>query len=286
MLDRRELLKSAAFIAAGRSMFAGVAGQIHFGCQTNAWAINPRDFANVLGVIQKIKNYGYEGFETGFANVQGQFEHAAEAKRQIDAIGARFFGVHIFLLQYDPVTSVAPAELYERVGAGGAKLGAERLILSGTPPRDDAGKKRKVEALNRAGAFAAGLGLKLAYHNHAAEAKNNCAELEYLMQGTDPAKVWFLLDAGHAFEGGGDVPAIIRRHHARLTGIHLRDFKNGEQVPLGSGDFPLKAVVEAIRQTGWSGWVLNEEERLTSKPGDSAVKPASEAMFKAFGKAR
>jgi sugar phosphate isomerase/epimerase len=64
--------------------------------------------------------------------------------------------------------------------------------------------------------------------------------------------------------------------------MHLRDYKNGEQVPLGGGDFPLQAVVEVIRQTGWSGWVLNEEERLTSRPGDSAVKPARDALFKAF----
>jgi sugar phosphate isomerase/epimerase len=285
MIARRELLKSAAMMAAGRALSASDATQLHFGCQTNAWPIAARDFANVLAVIRKIKDYGYDGFETGFANVEGQFGHAAaEARRQIGAIGARFFGVHIFLTQYDSETHVAPPELYERVAAGGAKLGAERLILSGTPPADEAGRKRKAEALNRAGAFAAKLGLKLSYHNHGPEVQQNGAELEFLMRETNPAEVWFLLDAGHAFEAGADVLELVRRYHGRLTGMHLRDFKNGEQVPLGSGDFPLQAVAEAIRQTGWSGWVLNEEERLTSKPGDSAVKPACDALFRAFGR--
>ena len=270
-------------LATGRGLFAGPL-QTPLGCQTNAWPIDPRNFANVLAIIQKIKNYGYDGFETGFANVQGQFDRAAEAKRQIDAIGARFFGVHIFLMQYDPATHIAPPDLYERVAAGGAKLGAQRLILSGAPPPDEAGRKRKADALNRAGTFASKLGLKLAYHNHGPEMEHNNAEIEFLMRETDPAKVLFLLDAGHAFEVGADVPTFIRRHHARLTGMHLRDYKNGEQVPLGSGDFPLRAVAEAVRQTGWTGWVLNEEERLTSKPGDSAVKPARDALFRGFGK--
>jgi sugar phosphate isomerase/epimerase len=268
--------------AAGRTLFA--APQLHLGCQTNAWPIAARDFSSVLAVLRKVKDYGYDGFETGFANVEGQFDGAAAAKRQLDRIGLRFFGVHIFLAQYDPATFVAAPELYERVAAGGAKLGAERLILSGAPPADDAGRKRKAEALNRAGAFAAKLGLSLAYHNHGPEVEHNGVEIEFLLRETDPSKVSFLLDAGHAFDAGADVPAFIRRHHKRLAGMHLRDFKNGEQVPLGSGDFPLQAVAQAIRQTGWSGWVLNEEERLTSKPGDAAVKPARDALFRAFGR--
>lgn len=283
MLARRQLLKSAATLIAGRAVFAD-SSQIHLGCQTNAWPINPKDFANVLAVIRKVKDYGYEGFETGFANVQSQFDHPADARRQIEAIGARFFGVHIFLLQYDPATHVAPPELYERVADGGAKLGAERLILSGTPPPDDAARKRKADALNRAGDFAGKLGMKLAYHTHGPETEHNYAELEFLLKETDPAKVGILFDAGHAFEVGSEVPSFIRRHHARLAGLHLRDYKNGEQVPLGEGSFPLQAVVEVLRQTGWSGWVLNEEERLDFKPGDSAVKPARDALFRAFGR--
>ena len=270
-------------VGLGRALRA--APGVRFGCQTNAWAIDPRDFGNVLAVIRKIRDYGYEGFETGFANVQGQFDKPAEARKQIAGIGIRFFGVHIFLTRYDGETCVAPADLYERVARGGAGLGAERLILSGAPPNDEAGRKRKAEALNRAGAFAAGLGMKLAYHNHGPEVEQRGAEFEFLVRETDPAKVGFLLDAGHAFEAGADPVALFRRHHDRIVGMHLRDFKGGEQVPLGMGDFPLRGVAAAVRETGWDGWVLNEEERLASKPGDSAVKPAHEALFRAFGKA-
>ena len=284
MTSRRSFLAATAALAASRPPALWSAPAVHFGCQTNAWAINPRDFANVLAIIQKLKDYGYDGFETGFANMQGQFESAAAAKAKIDAIGIQFFGIHIFLTQYDPATHIAPAEHYERIAAGGAKLGAERLILSGSPPADEAGLHKKAEGLNRAAAFAAGVGLKFAYHNHGPEVSNNGAEIEFLIRETDPSKVFFLLDAGHAFHAGADIPAFIRRHHQRLAGIHLRDFKGDEQVPLGGGNFPLAAVAAAIRETGWTGWVLNEEERVASKPGDAAVKPARDALFRAFGR--
>jgi hypothetical protein len=50
----------------------------------NAWAIDAKDFGNVRAVIRKIKDYGYDGFETGFANVQRQFERAGDAGRRIE----------------------------------------------------------------------------------------------------------------------------------------------------------------------------------------------------------
>ena len=284
MLHRRDLLKSAAWLAAGRALVAGPAIGVRLGCQTNAWPIDTSDFGSFLAVVSKIRNYGYEGFETGFANVQGQFDRAAEAKAWIDGIGIRFFGVHIFLAQYDPISAIAPVALYERVAAGAAKLGAERLILSGAPASGDEARKRKAQALNQAGGVAATSGPKLAYHNHGPEFANGGAEIEFLLRQTNPAAVDFLLDAGHAFHAGADVPEFVRKHHGRLAGMHLRDFKNGEQVPLGSGDFPLAAVADAIRETRWNGWVLNEEERLASKPGDAAVRPARDALLRAFGR--
>jgi inosose dehydratase len=268
-------------LAANR-MIGAPQSSIHLGCQTNAWPINPQDFSSVLAVIRKLKDWAYDGFETGFANVQPQFADPSAAKAAISAIGVRFFGVHIFLQEYDRETLVAPAGLYERVAAGGASLGAERLILSGAPVRSQRDLTNKAAALNRAGEFVASRGLTLAYHNHDTEFRKDGGEIEELLSATDPAKVGLVLDAGHAFEAHADIPAFIQKHSKRIVGFHLRDYKNGEQVPLGAGEFPLEEVAKAIRQTQWNGWILNEEERLTSKPGDAAAKPARDALFRAF----
>jgi inosose dehydratase len=287
MTSRREVLLAAAGLAVGRRVVRGASPmKVHLGCQTNAWPIDPREFSNVLAIIQKVKDYGYEGFETGFANVQTQFENPAPAKAKLDAMGLKFIGVHIFLNQYDPATHVAPRELYERVVTGSSKLGAERLVLSGTPPEDQAGRQRKADELNRAGAFAQKLGLKLAYHNHGPEFANHGEEIEFLMGQTDPAKVWFLMDAGHAFRAGADIPGFLRKHKDRLFGLHIRDSKDGKETPLGTGEFPLEGLAVAIRETGWNGWLINEEERIGGKPGDEAVKPARDALFHIFGGTR
>ena len=68
MTLRRDFLKTTAMAAAGRAAFAGSGMNVHLGCQTNAWPVDARDFSSVLAVIQKLKAWGYEGFETSFAN--------------------------------------------------------------------------------------------------------------------------------------------------------------------------------------------------------------------------
>ncbi len=186
-----------------------------------------------------------------------------------------------------PETCLPPLELATEVAEAGAALGAERLIVSGGPARGDGQVDKtdeKAAALNALGERARSFGLGFAYHNHGPEVRGTEPEIEALLARTDASLVGLVLDAGHAFRAGVDVADFVARHAERLTGVHLRDFRNGQQVPLGEGDFPLPEVARALREKNWSGWVLAEEEREDgSKLGLSVMKPARLALKRAFG---
>lgn len=279
-MSRRSLLASVSAVAMGR---AAARPKVFLGAQTNAWEIDPANFDTLLDVLEKIRRIGYAGFETGFRNLVAQEGNPAPARKRIEVVGLEFFGVHIFLSQYDEKTGIAPEELYKKVARTGAALSAKRLILSGRASATPGAARAKAEALNRAGEFARKLGIGLAYHNHHAEFANGGEEMELLFAETDPALTGFLLDAGHAFLGRADVPAFVRKHSNRLVGIHLRDFSGRTQVPLGQGSFPLPTVAAALREANWSGWALSEEERASGeKPGEAAIAPAFAALRKAF----
>lgn len=294
--DRRMFLRDVGFCAAAALTPAALAQPhrangghpgIRFGVQLNAFPIDPEHFDTLLGVLGEIKSMGYQGFETSFRNVMPQFKVAAEARRKIDATGLTFFGVHIFLSKekYDPATLVAPATLYEPVASGGAALGAKHLVLSGLPAADTSALKRKIDGLNRAGEFARKSGLTLAYHNHWPEFESKLGEIEALYTQTDPSLVSFVMDCGHAYRAGADVPAFIRSHAQRIVAFHLRDYMNGRLVSLGKGTFPLAAVAATIKQIGWKGWVENEEEREDlSQTGAQVIAPAYKAMKEAFAR--
>lgn len=256
-----------------------------FGVQLNAFPIDPKDFSSFLTTLREVKRIGYDGFESSFRNVSSQFASPQNARRQIEASGLTFFGVHIFLetSKYDSATAIAPASLYEEVARGAAALGAQHLILSGAPAADDWQLGRKVEALNRAGAFAKTVGLRVAYHNHWPEFQSKIGEIEALYTRTDPSLVSFVLDAGHAYHGGANVPQFIRAHSQRIVAFHLRDYKDGHLVTLGTGTFPLADVAATIKEIGWKGWIENEEERENlSHNGTQVIEPAFHAMTEAF----
>ena len=72
-------------------------------------------------------------------------------------------------------------------------------------------------------------------------------------------------------------------HAQRVVGFHLRDFRKGDYVELGTGTFPLREVAAAIGEIGWKARVENEEERAAHAQGDlKFIAPAYKAMKEAF----
>jgi sugar phosphate isomerase/epimerase len=288
MITRRQLIQNSALLVAGSRLalaWATPRADIRLGAQTNAWPIDPARFDTFLGVLKEIRQVGYAGFETGFLNLRPYFHSPEPARSSIAGSGLTFFGIHIFLPpdRWDPTTHLPPAALYQEVAPGGVALGAQHLIFSGAPSAGSDDVQRKIAGLNAAGAFSRSAGLPLAYHNHWWEFQSKAGEIEALYAETDPTLVSFLLDAGHAYRGGADVAAFLRRHHQRIVALHLRDYQNGEQVPLGTGTFPLAEVAATLTNLNWKGWVLNEEEREDgSKLGLKVIEPSFQALRKAF----
>lgn len=258
---------------------------IRFGVQLNAFPIDPKRFETFLDTLGQIKQIGYQGFESSFRNVSEQFAAPEKARHAIEATGLTFFGIHVFLPTplYDASSKIAPPAIYEPVARGGAALGAKHIVLSGAPVENADQLKIKIEALNAAGRFAKSVGITAAYHNHWPEFESKLGEIEALYTQTDPSLVSFVLDAGHAYHGGANLPVFIPAHADRIIGFHLRDFKNDRLITLGQGTFPLAQVAATIKKIGWKGWVENEEEREDlSKSGADVIAPAYKAMKEAF----
>ncbi len=259
-------------------------GAIRFGAQTNAYPLDPKNFDTVLAALGKLKAIGYAGFETGYRNVMAQFDAPAEARASIAATGLTFFAVHIFLQHplYDTTTLIAPASLYEKVALGAQSLGAQNLVCSGAAAESTAQLQSKVAGLNAAAAFCRSHGLGFAYHNEEPESGSKLHELDILYTQTD-AHVKFLFDVGHLFNLDGDVIAFLRKHHQRIAALHLRDYRDHQQVVLGTGTLPLAEIARTLQTLHWTGWVECEEERLDGvKHGDEYLRPAFAALKGAF----
>jgi sugar phosphate isomerase/epimerase len=265
MISRREFLLSVPLAAALPGLLRAADGSSprpQVGCQVNAYPIEPGDFDELLKRAAELKRMGYEGFECNYRFVEGKFRNTAEARAQIESTGMKFYGPHVALQQ-------APDSLARCVD-GAAALGASHLAVSG-PARgvaaedgklDEDAMTKKAEAVTHLATLCRKAGLRLTYHNHTEEFRAGGAEIEALLQRTEPDLVSLLVDLGHAWRVHADVVAFFSRHHARIAAMHLRDIRAGEQVPLGQGEIDFPALAAIVRRTGWSGWLTNEEEGL------------------------
>jgi len=255
MISRRTLLLAPA----ASLLRAGPPNPV--GCQNNAWKTDPADFDAFLGVLSRIKRIGYEGFEANVRFVQSQSGRVREAKARIGETGLRFMGSHTGM-------TPEPGGL-EPLIAVSASFGAERLVLSGSGlfenGRLDAGKlKAKAAYLTKTGEFCRQYGMGLTYHNHQGEFHGDGIEMEQLLDQTDPENLSLMLDIGHAHLAGAGVTGFVARHHQRIGGLHLRDLKGEDQVPLGQGELDLPSLAGVIRETYWPGLLIVEEYLRTT----------------------
>jgi sugar phosphate isomerase/epimerase len=282
------------FIAAALVSAAGAATcqtkRLRPGCQANGWNLDPARFDLLLTALREMKELGFEGFETNIRFLEPQLHRAKEARAEIEAIGVEFIGAHTGLSNYELTGIAAAADKIGKTAEAAKTFGARAVVLSHsglskTGEFSEKALEQKVRMLDQAGQRCRDAGVILAYHNHEPEFQKHAAEETGLLRGTDPKLVSLMLDIGHAWLADPDANQFFVEHHTRVFGLHLRDYHNRVSVPLGQGEFPMRQLKGAIEKTGWSGWLIDEEERPNDpvKPGKAATGPSRKTMREVFG---
>jgi sugar phosphate isomerase/epimerase len=112
--------------------------------------------------------------------------------------------------------------------------------------------------------FAEKYNIKAAWHPHAlVKDPNEVATPESMEKLLAMSKAFVInLDIGHYTAGNNDAVAFLRRHHDRITHLHVKDRKrsDGPNVQLGTGDTPIKECVTLIRDNRWPVMLILERE--------------------------
>ena len=139
--------------------------------------------------------------------------------------------------------------------------------------------------LTEIGKHTADLGVPLAYHNHMNTISEHPANLDIVLETSDPKYVKLLLDTAHSVAGGGNPAEAIKKYHDRLLFLHLKDVVDipldtpGAKYPfkfveLGRGRVDLPAVFAALDKVKFQGWGVVELDRVPEKsktPKQSAM---------------
>ena len=187
--------------------------------------------------------------------------------------------------------NVARCRYVSHFGSNHLKVNLSRRL--GDPAADLSAENAKILArnLNAVGKRTIEeAGVKFAFHPHCWTIVERQAELDRVMELTDPRYVFLTLDTGHASLGGIDPVKCLRDYYDRVAHVHLKDCEskysagNGWKGPapsqeehqrtnlykrLGAGGVDFPAFFAVLRERGYDGWVTMDFD--APRPGEGTV---------------
>jgi sugar phosphate isomerase/epimerase len=173
---------------------------------------------------------------------------------------------------YDRLRDDVPGAFAEAKAVGASWVVCPWITHDKVFTRDDALKA--AELFNKVATAADSAGLRFGYHCHGYEfvPSPEGTLFETLAGATDAKRVTFQIDVFHAYHGGANPAQLIEKYKGRVTSLHLKDLKKGSpvkagtatapsdvDVPIGTGQLDMAAVLRAARDAGVSMYYLEDE---------------------------
>jgi inosose dehydratase len=136
----------------------------------------------------------------------------------------------------------------------------------------------------------ASIGVRVVFHNHVGTYVETEEETTRLLDETDPELVSWCLDCGHLAYGGGDNLRALKKYGNRVGYVHIKDVdgqvlkesrENGWSfaqalksyifAPLGEGIARVPDVIDSLRQAGYKGWLVVEQDTTPDDPTQIAA---------------
>jgi sugar phosphate isomerase/epimerase len=289
-LSRRNFVKAgSASLFCGSALFNSAllhAAELHLPLGLQLYSVRdllPKDYE---GTLKQLGALGYRDAEAA-----GYFNHSsAEVQSAIAAAGLNLVSAHY------PMPSLHTQ--LDDILAFAKQLGLPIIVCSSPALKDPSRLKNmtpeqrhhaftledwrwNAEQLNTIGEKVHAAGLNFGYHNHYTEFHTTGGVVPYdeLMRLTDPAKVTMEMDCGWVVIGGGQPVELLNKYAARITMLHVKDFKpikivagaEGEPSPieLGGGIIDYRPIFAQAAKAGNIKHIFVEQEAFTVPPMES-----------------
>lgn len=147
--------------------------------------------------------------------------------------------------------------------------------------------------LNKLGKVAKDMGITLTFHHHMGTVVQTAAEIDRLMENTDPELFNLLFDSGHLAYCGEDYMYILKKYIKRIKHVHLKDIRpdvikevkenklsflqgvrKGTFTVPGDGVIDFAPIFDVLSANDYEGYVLVEAEQdpAIANPFEYALK--------------
>ena len=269
MLTRREFFGAAAgtAITASRAL-ALPSDRFRWSINTNMFTpLKPHPETG----FKTAARFGFHGVEPWANQMQTYLEQPPEVyKKLLDAAGVTISSIASGGEYFDTSKLKATLDDHAKNARFGSYFGITALKANlnnrlGPENLSAANARILAKNLNEVGKRTLEHGVKFAFHPHAWTIVERKAEVEMILEMTDPRFVFVTLDTCHASVGGMEPAAFVRDHYARVAHLHFKD-----TLPVWSA------------AKGWSGPAPTEAEERTIEK-QHGLPPGRHAIYQSFG---
>lgn len=229
---------------------------------------------------------GYMSFETFAQTIIEWNARPGGYRALVERFGIPTSAAYCYKEWVDPANAESDIESARREADASREAGASALVLQGgSRPEnghDRDGLQRLAEALNRIGAHCRDIGMVAALHPHTGTAVETRAEIDTILELTDPKLVGFAPDTGQIAKGGSDILEVMTVHLDRIEHVHLKDWNgrferdaNGREKdlngyanyePVGNGVLPMPEILKILQDSPLDFWVNVELDGSSMAP--------------------
>jgi inosose dehydratase len=242
--------------------------QIQFGCQFYTWQMSGDRYVGKLPhILSVVDQAGFAGIEPETCMLGAYYVDPLALKDALDQYGLQLGAITLVCDWAGPVETDKEKGEAERLFRYMEAFPGTHLMLCQMPGQDRANLRQRqqnaIACVNAVATRAADRGIVSSFHPNSPPGSVFRVQEDYqiLLNGLDGRVVGYAPDTGHIAKGGIDVMRLLKTYRSTIVHVHFKDITaTGEWAAMGAGVIDFPRVVTMLRDTGYTGWIMIEEE--------------------------
>jgi inosose dehydratase len=252
---------------------------IQFGCQFYTWQMSGQRYVGKLPhITQVVSAAGFAGIEPETGMLGSYYDDPSALTEVLDLHGLKLGAVTLVPDWAGSRETEQEKQEVERVFEYLRAFPGAHLMLVQMPGKDRSNLRQRqsnaMACINAVAARAADRGIACSFHPNSPPGSlfRVLEDYRILLDGLDSRVVGFAPDTGHVVKGGIDVIEIFETYRSLIKHVHFKDMSaSGDWTAMGFGMIDFPRLVTMLRDTGYDGWIMIEEESVEAEANPDAA---------------